>query len=54
MKPLFDAVVQTVMLNMAKAINLYHLGGVIGLSLGVAELVTAFSANSLKRRANQP
>jgi hypothetical protein len=52
MKPLFDAVALTVMLNMGKAINLYRLGGVIGLSLGVAELVTAFSTNSLKRRSN--
>ena len=54
MKPLFDAVVLTVRLNMAKAISLYHLGGVIGLSLGAAELVAAFSANSLKRRATKP
>jgi len=54
MKPLFDAVVLAVRLNMAKAINLYHLGGVIGLSLGAAELVAAFSANSLKRRESKP
>jgi hypothetical protein len=54
MKPLFDAVVLAVRLNMAKAINLYHLGGVIGLSLGAAELVAAFSANSLKRRETKP
>ena len=47
-------VLLTVRLNMAKAINLYLLGGVIGLSLGAAELVTAFSANSLKRRATKP
>jgi hypothetical protein len=49
-KPLFDAVVLTVRLNMAKAINLYLLGGVIGLLFGGAEFVAAFSANSLKRR----
>jgi len=54
MKPLFDAVVLAVRLNMAKAINLYHLGGVIGLSLGAAELVATFSANSLKRRESKP
>jgi hypothetical protein len=51
MKPLFDAVVLTVMLNTSKAIDLYRLGGVIGLSLGVAELVKSFSTNSLKRRS---
>jgi hypothetical protein len=54
MKPLFDAVMLTVRLNIAKAIDLYHLGGVIGLSLGAAELVAAFSANSLKRRETKP
>jgi len=54
MKPLFDAVVLALRLNMAKAINLYRLGGVIGLSLCVAELVAAFSANSLKRRETKP
>jgi hypothetical protein len=54
MKPLFDAAVLTVRLNIAKAIDLYHLGGVIGLSLGAAELVAAFSANSLKRRETKP
>lgn len=54
MKLLVDAVVVTVKLNMAEAINLYHLGGVIGLSLGAAELVAAFSANRLKRRKTKP
>jgi len=54
MKPLFDAVMLTVRLNITKAIDLYHLGGVIGLSLGAAELVAAFSANSLKRRETKP
>ena len=54
MKPLFDAVVLTVKLNIAKAINLYLLGGEIGLALGAAELVSTFSANGRKRRANKP
>ena len=54
MKTLFDAAALTVMLNMAKAINLYLVGGEIGLSLVAAGLVTAFSANSLKRRASKP
>ena len=54
MKPLFDAVVLTVRLNMAKAINLYHLGGVIAISLGAAELVAGFSAHILKRRETKP
>jgi hypothetical protein len=36
MKPLIDVVVLTVMLNMAKAIHLYRLGGAIGLLLGVS------------------
>jgi hypothetical protein len=54
MKPLFYGVVLTVTQNMGKAINLYRLGGVIGLLLGVAESVTAFSASSLNRRANKP
>jgi hypothetical protein len=35
MKPLIDVVVLAVTLNTAKAINLYRLGGVIGLLLGV-------------------
>jgi hypothetical protein len=46
--------VLTVMLNMAKTIDLYLFGGAIGLSLGAAALVITFSANSLKRRANKP
>jgi hypothetical protein len=46
--------VLTVKLNIAKAINLYLVGGEIGLSLLAARLVTEFSANRLKRRANQP
>ena len=54
MKPLFDAVVLTVKLNMAKAINLYLVGGEIGLFLLAARLVTEFSANNLKRRAKKP
>ena len=54
MKTLLDAVVLTVMQNMAKAINLYLLGGEIGLALGAAELVSTFSANGRKRRANKP
>ena len=54
MKPLFDAVVLTVKLNIANAINLYLVGGEIGLSLLAARLVTEFSANNLKRRANKP
>lgn len=53
MKLFFDAVVLTVAQNMGKAIDLYTLGGVIGLMLGVAESVTAFSANTLKRRENK-
>jgi hypothetical protein len=53
MKPLFDAIVLAVRLNRARAVNLYHLGGVIALSLGAAELV-ACSANSLKRRDSKP
>lgn len=54
MKPLFDAAVLTVKLNIAKAINLYLLGGEIGLALLAARLITAFSAASLKRKANKP
>jgi hypothetical protein len=54
MKPLFCGVVLTVTQNMGKAINLYRLGGVMGLSLGVAKMVTAFSSSSLKRRTNKP
>ena len=54
MKPLFDAAVLTAKLNIAKAINLYLVGGEIGLSLLAARLVTEFSANSLKGRANKP
>jgi hypothetical protein len=54
MKPLFDAVVVTVKLNMAKAISVYLVGGEIGLSLLAARLVTEFSANSRNRRANKP
>ena len=38
MKTLFDAVVLTVKLNIAKAINLYLVGGEIGLSLLAAEI----------------
>jgi hypothetical protein len=53
MRPIFDAVVLTVKLNMATAINLYLLGGEIGLSLGAARLITAFSVNRLKRSANK-
>ncbi len=54
MKTLLAAVVLTVMQNMAKAINLYLLGGEIGLALGAAELLSTFSANGRKRRANKP
>jgi len=54
MKALFDAVVLALMLNMGKAIGLYRLGGVIGLSLGAAELFTGYPANNFKRRAKQP
>jgi hypothetical protein len=54
MKTLFDVVVLTVMQNMGKAINLYLLGGEIGLALGAAELVSTFSANGRKKRANKP
>ena len=49
MKPLFDAVVLTVKLNIAKAINLYLVGGEIGLSLLAARLVTEFSMIAIVR-----
>ncbi len=54
MKPFFDAGVLTVKLSAAKVINLYLVGGEIGLSLLAARLVTECWANSLKRRANKP
>jgi hypothetical protein len=39
MKPLFDLIVRTVMLNTTHAINLYRLGGMTGLLLGTMALV---------------
>jgi hypothetical protein len=54
MKPLFDAVVPTVKLSIAKVINVYLVGGEIGLSLLAARLVTEFSANRRKSRSNKP
>jgi hypothetical protein len=35
MKPLFDLIVRTIMLNTTHAINQYRLGGMPGLILGV-------------------
>ncbi len=47
MKPLFDAVVVTATQNVAKAINLYLLGGVMGLFLGVtASILTSQTRRS--------
>lgn len=43
MKPFFDLVV----LNTAKAINLYRLGGVIGLLLGITASVLIFQTRRL-------
>ncbi len=50
MKTFFEAVLLIVMQEIGKAIDLYRLGGSIGLLLGVAESMTAFSATGLKRR----
>ena len=47
MKPLLDAVVLTTTLNMGKAVNLYLLGGVIGLLLGItASILTSQTRRS--------
>ena len=53
MKPLFDAVVLTVKLNIAKAINLYLLGGEIGLSLRAARLVTDILGQQSEEESKQ-
>ena len=39
MKPLFDLIVRTVVLNTSNAINLYRVGGMTGLFMGFLSAV---------------